>query len=68
MEKTSTKKMAALSKGYVSLSIVPESSRQTLASPIFRSPEKPSLADCFRKCIGDKSATLLYTPEVQHGT
>ena len=27
-------------------------------SPIFRSFLVPSVADCFRTCIGDKSATL----------
>ena len=36
----------------------PESSRQTLVSPIFRSSLVPSVADSFRRCIGDKSATL----------
>ena len=29
----------------------PESSRQTLVSPIFRSSLLPSVADCFRKCF-----------------
>ena len=38
---------------------VPESSRQTLVSPIFRSRSVPSVAlFVFRKCRGDKSATL----------
>ena len=38
----------------------PESSRHTLVSPIFRSSLIPSVADSFRDCIGDKSATLIY--------
>ncbi len=38
----------------------PESSRQTLVSPIFRSGLVPSVADCFRKMFfEDKSATLV---------
>ena len=36
----------------------PQSSRQTLDSPIFRSSLVPSVADCFRKMY-DKSATLI---------
>ena len=33
-------------------------SRQTLVSPICRSSSVPSVADCFRRCLGDKSASL----------
>ena len=40
----------------------PESSGQTLVSPIFRSGLVPSVADCFRKCLEDKSATLYKYP------
>ena len=36
----------------------PESSRQTLEFPKIRSGLVPSVADCFAKCIGDKSASL----------
>ena len=35
-------------------------SSQTLVSPIFGSSLVPSVADSFRKCIGDKSATLVF--------
>ena len=47
---------------HLGCSFGPESSRQTLESPIFRSGLVSSVADSFWKCIGDKSATL-YTSQ-----
>ena len=45
----------------------PDSSRQTLEKPIFRCGLVPSVAEYFRKCIGDKSATLVMgTPKNEH--